>query len=662
MNQVIEANPYVGTRPFETKDKDFFFGRERGIGLLSLVISARLVLFYAQSGAGKSSLINTRLIPGLIGREEYKVLPVGRLLGEFNQIAEANNIYTYNLITSLLKQKLNETLVSKLTLSQFLAGLDYDDDQGYFYNESLPEQSIESEDERGWKVVLIIDQFEELFTTHQEQWRKREDFFKQLTQAIEDFPNLWIVLVMREDYVAALDSYAYLVPGNFRSRYYMQRLGHLAAIEAVQGPAAKKNRPFIDEVAEKLVKDLSGIKVRKPDNTLETQAGQYVEPVQLQVVCFSLWEKLPPDCTQITQEHLDQYVGNVNQALGNYYKERVKAVSDGEIAKQNRVKERDIREWFGRKLITADGIRNMVAQERDGESGELDDDVVQEFVKRGDLVRAEQRGGATFYELTHDRMIEPIIENNLEWDRENRSPFRAQADEWEKKGRTDNYLISDQALVDAEQWSEKHPDELTELEMEFLEACREQQAMLQRKLEEQVQSDRRLRRFVAVVSVLALLAVIAAVAAFFFGAQAQAATTEANNSLNVASTEKAKAQAASTIAVEKSNDAATAQANAELQANKALSSSLAAQAESIKNSDHALALLLGLEAYQHENNLLTRTTLFQLLQYSPFTRLFGFNGADRHAVSPTEWIHIKFHQIRYSIQNAPDCILIHLKV
>src|SRR5688500_6405848 len=105
MNNATQANPYVGARTYETKEKDFFFGREReALDLLSLVISDRLVLSYAQSGAGKRSLINTRLIPGLIAQEEYKVLPVGRLLGESNQGNESNNIYTYNLITSLIKQ------------------------------------------------------------------------------------------------------------------------------------------------------------------------------------------------------------------------------------------------------------------------------------------------------------------------------------------------------------------------------------------------------------------------------------------------------------------------------------------------------------------------------------------------------------------------------
>src|SRR5688572_18237356 len=157
---------------------------------------------------------------------------------------------------------------------------------------------------------------------------------------MKESPRLWVVLVMREDYIAYLDPYIDLLPGSLRTRYYMQRLGHRAAIQAVEGPAAKRDRPFADGVARKLIDDLSGIKVRIPDKSeLQTQPGQFVEPVQLQVVCSSLWEKLPSDVRQITEQHLEQYVGDVDQALGNYYEERVKTVSEGDVATRNGVKE-----------------------------------------------------------------------------------------------------------------------------------------------------------------------------------------------------------------------------------------------------------------------------------------------------------------------------------
>ena len=72
------------------------------------------------------------------------------------------------------------------------------------------------------------------------------------------------------------------------------------------------------------------------------------------------------------------------------------------------------------------------------------------------------------------------------------------------------------------------------------------------------------------------------------------------------------------------------------QANNALAGSLAAQAESIKNDNHALALLLGAEAYsRYPGSLITRTTLFDLLQFTAYKKVDDFNGTlNSAAVSP----------------------------
>ena len=133
--------------------------------------------------------------------------------------------------------------------------------------------------------VLIVDQFEEIVTTHAERWQEREAFFRQLDQAMAGDPNLWVVLTLREDYVAALDPYAPLVADRLRARFYMERMGVAAALEAVKRPAAAFGRPFAAGVAEKLVDDLRQVRVAGQESTA---LGPTVEPVQLQVVCYQI--------------------------------------------------------------------------------------------------------------------------------------------------------------------------------------------------------------------------------------------------------------------------------------------------------------------------------------------------------------------------------------
>lgn len=488
-----KQNPYVGPRTFLKEEGHLFFGREREASdLIALVASEQLVLFYAQSGAGKSSLINTRLIPYLESKD-YEVLPVSRVSGAGASGIETDNIYIFNLFHNLDQHETDFDSLGQLSLTDFLGNLNRDE-SGYFYDDSplqeLPhEEALASPPRR----ALIIDQFEELFSTHPEAWEKREDFFHQLSQAMREDLYLWVVLVMREDYIAALDPYAHLMPNGLRVRYYMQRLGRESALKAIKNPVLEL-RPYAEGVAERLVEDLSSIKVQKPDGTPDFQAGQYVEPVQLQVVCYGLWENLPPEGTDITEKDLLE-VGDVDQSLAKYYEGRVQSV-----AQAKNVKERLIREWFGKKLITSGGIRNLVLQERNGKSDGLDDEVIQAF--QSDLVRAEQRGGATWYELTHDRLVKPIIANNETWFNENLSPLQRQAALWKDQEQNESWLLRGQALTEVKQWEKDHQAELTDTEKEFLEASR--------LLVEREQRAKRLNRLIAILGIVAIvLAIIA---------------------------------------------------------------------------------------------------------------------------------------------------------
>ena len=195
------------------------------------VLSERLVLFYAQSGAGKSSLINTRLIPGLreIG---YAVLPVGRVGGEVLAGVEGiDNVYLFNLMLSIAQTETDPGRFAGLTLSRFLARLSSEDGQHYAYGEAAvpPPGASANGAAPVQPYVLIIDQFEELITGHPGRWTERAEFFRQLNGAMLDDPNLWVVLALREDYIAPIEPYAPLLADRMRARFYMERMGVDAA-------------------------------------------------------------------------------------------------------------------------------------------------------------------------------------------------------------------------------------------------------------------------------------------------------------------------------------------------------------------------------------------------------------------------------------------------
>ncbi|MCB0153161.1 MAG: FHA domain-containing protein, partial [Anaerolineae bacterium] len=141
------TNPYVGPRTFSQEESDRFFGREtEARELLSLVISERLVLFYAQSGAGKSSLINTRLVPQL-RQANLPVLPIGRVSGELPEAVEAvDNIYIFNLLLSMDESDGNPKRFTRMTLSDFLVNLTSLDGTHYYYDDTTETNEIDPND------------------------------------------------------------------------------------------------------------------------------------------------------------------------------------------------------------------------------------------------------------------------------------------------------------------------------------------------------------------------------------------------------------------------------------------------------------------------------------------------------------------------------------
>lgn len=468
------TNPYIGPRTFTRQERDRFFGREREArDLFSLVVSERLVLFYAQSGAGKSSLVNARLVPQL-HEAGFAVLPSGRVSGELPAgVKEVGNIFTFNLMLNLDQSGGDPQCFARLPLTDFLTRLVSADEEHYFYEADVEakEGYIEA------PHVLIIDQFEEIITTHSARWPEREDFFRQLDRAMTDDSLLWVVLTFREDYLAAIEPYASLLTDKMRARFYMPRMAYESALEAVKKPADQAGRPFAAGVAESLVDNLrqlrlqSGLQTadhRPPEGILSSDdeplaqeiaggqpphreashsavggrsgLGQFVEPVQLQVVCYQLWEKLKARlAAEITRQDL-QELGDVDTALIEFYEQALARV----LAETGET-EINLRDWFERKLITEAGTRGSIyrgVDKTEGISTRAADLLVNQF-----LLRTENRAGGIWYELVHDRLVEPIGQSNQTW--REQQPLLQIARSWAISGQNERQLLVGPALQEA---------------------------------------------------------------------------------------------------------------------------------------------------------------------------------------------------------------------
>jgi hypothetical protein len=415
-------SPYVGPRTFTEEERSFFFGRDREVeDLIHLLLAERIVLLHSPSGAGKSSLLQAGLIPKLkeLGFETKGPLRV-------NDCA------------------------------------------------NFPWEENFSKDPHG--EVIIFDQFEETVTVDPINVGAKKRFFQQLGRALHN-KERWAVFAIREDYLAALDPYLNFIPTRLSNTFRLNLLGEKGAKDAICLPAQNAGIPFTKEASDALFDDLRTIQIQLPDGGKDSAKGEFVEPVQLQVVCSRIWRDLPEDAREIGFDNIrvnkdggktdaankDQASKNdsfseVDRALADYYSVTVIEVAKIPEAVNKNITERDLRDWFEKHLITSQGIRTQVLRS-EGLGKEISQGLIEGYV-----VRSETRSNRDFLELAHDRLIQPVLASNKEWRDANLSPFQQEAEKWNGNGdRSPDRLLRGQALQQAEAWAKSNVPNATEL-------------------------------------------------------------------------------------------------------------------------------------------------------------------------------------------------------
>ena len=445
------------------------------------MIAERVVLLYSPSGAGKSSLIAAGLVRQLEA-EGFEVLPLVRLTHEAppgsSLSGPPRNRYVLSTLLSLEEglppeHQRRTADLDAMTVTEYLANWpDLDDKPG---NE-----------------VLLFDQFEEVITADPNDHAAKEEFFADIGVALRD-RNLWALFAIREDFLAELDPYSRFVPTRFANRYRLDLLGVDQALDAMILPAADRGADFKRPAAEKLVDDLRRIRVQRADGVTE-ELGPTVEPVQLQVACRQVWNQLDENARAIEVEDVEA-VGNVDQALASYYADCVAAA-----AAETGVSERALRDWFETELVTPQGIRGQVLY-GPRQNGAFSEGAVR-MLTDAHLVRAESRRGATWYELAHDRLIEPVKEDNARWREVNLSHFERLATWWDEQNRPDQALLTGPDLVNAETWVAANAATLSPREQEFFEASRKAAEQAERER----RAAKRTRRWLVIAVVGCVLA------------------------------------------------------------------------------------------------------------------------------------------------------------
>lgn len=435
-------NPYVGPRPF--RSGELFYGREReATGLVNALVSGRIALLHSPSGAGKTSLIQAAVVPAMAQRD-FQIcaqrkprLSAARVSAPPPEGFENENRYVASVVACVAGHLVSDPLELR----------------GWTIGKALDELASA---EKHAQQLLILDQFEEVLTLDPTDLDGQRTFFRQLGAALDN-ERRWALIAMREDFMGGLDRFLRYIPGQLRSTFRLDLLDTPGAMQAVQRPAKERGVEFANDAAERLITDLQMLRA----NGNSPRRGTYVEPVLLQVVCDSLWRMLsghPDAFDTISATHLDEF-GSLDTALRRYYSYAVAKASGRDEEKELR-----IRDWIQDDLLTRQGLRRQTRTQPDV----ADPEEVLRLLQERYLIRDDPRPNATWWELSHDRLSDPIVEDNRIWRELHLQGWQRAAYAWHRERHPDRYLLRGEAYRVARTSSRKALT-VTKVEREFLE-------------------------------------------------------------------------------------------------------------------------------------------------------------------------------------------------
>jgi glutamine cyclotransferase len=265
--------PYKSLYAYTLSDVGRFYGREKATEeLLRAVGQDALTVLHGDSGVGKTSILQAGLSSHLLANSHLPIFVTVRQRSINEEVKRA-----------LLPDLYLTPTLSAMSLRGFMHEL-----QGIVGPNTI--------------IVLILDQFEAIFSTTFSELIRQSDF-EELRACIAD-PTLSIriVISIRDDLFGKLTSFESDIVKPYENHCLLSPLTLEEARDVAVCSAAYAEITYESGLVTTILADF---------------ATEEITPSQLQIVFSTLAEQLPPDCSQITYEQYGE-AGRVDGILTNY--------------------------------------------------------------------------------------------------------------------------------------------------------------------------------------------------------------------------------------------------------------------------------------------------------------------------------------------------------
>ena len=434
--------PYKGLDVFDENDAELFFGREKLVdNLVARVKESWTVFITGPSGSGKSSLVRAGLIHALKQGAIKEARSEGWLYATIKPGREP--IEALALAFSRLK---SPELGNYFRQNAIKAGILYE------YTESALSEN------KNQRLVLFIDQFEEVFTQVSKE-EERIAFLNLLTHAATvENGRIIILFSMRSDFISNCAAYPKL--NELLNRQFIQ-IGAMQAdelVSAIAQPPLRVGLRIDPDLIAQIINDMQG------------------EPGALPLMQFAL-----KDLFDSQQEKGGLIALTLNDYLGRGgIHKSLERHADKTFTAFNTEEQELARSIFSGLILIGRGTQDTrrIASFNElvpvnSKSAEVE--AIVHKLADARLITTDEIAGENTVTLAHEKLLDAWtwLKRLVNENRETiaiQNEVAEDAKEWNEHKRDPSYLYSGTRLKGIVEWTNKHPELLSPLAIEFVKA------------------------------------------------------------------------------------------------------------------------------------------------------------------------------------------------